>query len=88
MSPLMNKWCIEYAYIQTVYEELMKFKTKKQFSWEKQAEVNDEVEPNMNSEDFSWQTEIANSVEDSFSNSFQWRIKRLRVLTVLERVES
>ena len=37
----MSLSMIEYSYIQTAYEELMKFKTKKQFSWEKQTQSND-----------------------------------------------
>ena len=45
-------------------------KRKKQFSWEKQTN-NVEVE-NMNSEDFlASKLKIANSVEESFSNSCQ-----------------
>ena len=39
---------IEYTCMQAAYEELMKFKMKKQFSWEKQTQVEAE---NMNSED-------------------------------------
>ena len=34
----MSSSMIEYACMQTAYEELMKFKTKKQFSWEKQTQ--------------------------------------------------
>ena len=35
----MSSSMVEYAYMQTAYEELMKFKTKKPFSWEKQTQV-------------------------------------------------
>ena len=76
---------IEYVYMQTTYEELMKYKTNKLFSWEKQTQAMTKLRTK------KWRIlagrlKIVISVEESLSNSFQWRSKilleRLCVLTV------
>ena len=80
---------IEYAYMQTAYEELMKFKMKKQFSWEKQTQVMTELRTDMNSEDFlASRLKIANSVEESSVIYFSEGIKYYWRGCVCERVEN
>ena len=70
----MSSLMIQYAYMRTTYEELMKYKMKKQFSWEKQTQVMTKLRT-WTVKTFSVargrlkiELKITNSVQESFSN--------------------